>query len=380
MKIKVERRELLKGLQRVQGVVEKRNTMPILSNILMDAEGGGDSFSLFATDMEIAIQGSYPAEVIEKGKTTLSARKVYEIIKELPEGPVTLHQLENQWVQIEAGKSKFKVAALSAGDFPAAPAIHDEISIRIPAKTLSELFRKTLFAVGENDSRYILNGLMVNIQLQEKRKVLRLVGTDGHRLAVIERDDFEHFLPEAGPQGDREFQVVVPKKAVFEMKKLIEEGEEDLQISLAKNQILFKKGDLVLYARLMEGNYPNYSQVIPKGNDKLVSIKKWDLERAIRRVAILSKEKTHAVHFSFEEERLMLTTQSSELGEAEDEITIVYKGEKIGTGFNARYVLDTLSAIENEEVLIELKDSLSPTIFKDPGDKKYLCVIMPMRV
>ncbi|MHB8481325.1 MAG: DNA polymerase III subunit beta [Nitrospiria bacterium] len=380
MKICIERRELLKGLQRVQGVVEKRNTMPILSNILLDAEKGDQTVSLFATDMEIAIQAAYPAEVIRKGKTTLSARKVYEIVKELSDGLITLHQQENQWVQIEAGKSKFKMAALSAEDFPLAPAVKEEISIRVPAKTLSELFKKTVFAVGENDSRYILNGLLINIHVQENRKVLRFVGTDGHRLAVIEREDFEHILPEGELSGEKELQAVVPKKAIFEMKKLIEEGEEEILISLAKNQILFKKGDMTLYSRLMEGNYPNYSQVIPKGNDKPVFVNKWDLERAIRRVAILSKEKTHAVHFSFEEERLVLTTQSPELGEAEDEISMVYKGDKIGTGFNARYVLDALSVIENEEVLIELKDSLSPTLFKDPGDKKYLCVIMPMRV
>jgi DNA polymerase-3 subunit beta len=173
---------------------------------------------------------------------------------------------------------------------------------------------------------------------------------------------------------------VVPRKAIFEMKKLIEEGEEDVVLSLAKNQILFKKGDLTLYSRLMEGSYPNYTQVIPKGNDKSVAVKKWELERAIRRVAILSKEKTHAVHFLFDGDKILLNTQSSELGEAEDEIPAVYKGEKIGTGFNARYILDILSVIENEEVLIELKDPLSPTLFKDPGDKKYLCVVMPMRV
>ena len=380
MKISIERRELLKGLQRVQGVVEKRNTMPILSNILLDAEKNDQAVSLFATDMEIAIQATYSAEVIRKGKTTLSARKVYEIVKELPDGLITLHQQENQWVQIEAGKSKFKMAALTAEDFPLAPTVKEDISIRLPAKILSELFRKTVFAVGENDSRYILNGLLINIHVQEKKKVLRFVGTDGHRLAVIEREDFDHVFPEGEGAGEKEFQAVVPKKAIFEMKKLIEEGEEDILINLAKNQILFKKGGLTLYSRLMEGNYPNYSQVIPKGNDKMVSVNKWDLERAIRRVAILSKEKTHAVQFSFEGERLMLTTQSPELGEAEDEISMVYKGDKIGTGFNARYVLDALSVIENEEVLIELKDSLSPTLFKDPGDKKYLCVIMPMRV
>jgi DNA polymerase-3 subunit beta len=172
----------------------------------------------------------------------------------------------------------------------------------------------------------------------------------------------------------------VPKKAIFEIKKLIEEGEEDILLGVAKNQLLFKKGDLSLFARLMEGNYPNYTQVIPKGNDKTVTVKKWELERAIRRVAILSKEKSHAVHFSFDGANLQLSTQSSELGEAEDEISIGYKGEKIETGFNARYVLDILSVIESEEIVIELKDPLSPTLFKDPGDKKYLSVVMPMRV
>lgn len=377
MKISIERRELLKGLQRVQGVVEKRNTMPILSNILMETDKD-KGIALFATDMEISIHGTYPAEVIREGKTTFSARKIYEIVKELPDGPVTLRQEENLWVQIESGKSKFKVAALAADDFPLAPTVKEEISIRVPAKMLSELFRKTIFSVGENDSRYILNGLLINIQSQGSKQTIRFVGTDGHRLAAIEREEFEQLSPKE--KEDRDFQVVVPRKAIFEMKKLIEEGEEDVVLSLAKNQILFKKGDLTLYSRLMEGNYPNYTQVIPKGNDKSVAVKKWELERAIRRVAILSKEKTHAVHFLFDGDKILLNTQSSELGEAEDEIPAVYKGEKIGTGFNARYILDILSVIENEEILIELKDPLSPTLFKDPGDKKYLCVVMPMRV
>jgi DNA polymerase-3 subunit beta len=376
MKISIERRELLKGLQRVQGVVEKRNTMPILSNILMETDKD-KGIALFATDMEISIHGTYPAEVIREGKTTFSARKIYEIVKELPDGPVTLHQEENLWVQIESGKSKFKVAALAADDFPLAPTVKEEISIRVPAKMLSELFRKTIFSVGENDSRYILNGLLINIQSQGSKQTIRFVGTDGHRLAAIEREEFEQLFPK---KKDIDFQAVIPRKAIFEMKKLIEKGEEDVILSLAKNQILFKKGDLTLYSRLMEGNYPNYTQVIPKGNDKSVAVKKWELERAIRRVAILSKEKTHAVHFLFDGDKILLNTQSSELGEAEDEIPAVYKGEKIGTGFNARYILDILSVIENEEILIELKDPLSPTLFKDPGDKKYLCVVMPIRI
>lgn len=376
MKISIERRELLKGLQRVQGVVEKRNTMPILSNILMETDKD-KGIALFATDMEISIHGTYPAEVIREGKTTFSARKIYEIVKELPDGPVTLHQEENLWVQIESGKSKFKVAALAADDFPLAPTVKEEISIRVPAKMLSELFRKTIFSVGENDSRYILNGLLINIQSQGSKQTIRFVGTDGHRLAAIEREEFEQLFPK---KKDIDFQAVIPRKAIFEMKKLIEEGEEDVVLSLAKNQILFKKGDLTLYSRLMEGSYPNYTQVIPKGNDKSVAVKKWELERAIRRVAILSKEKTHAVHFLFDGDKILLNTQSSELGEAEDEIPAVYKGEKIGTGFNARYILDILSVIENEEILIELKDPLSPTLFKDPGDKKYLCVVMPIRI
>lgn len=378
MKISIERRELLKGLQRVQGVVERRNTMPILSNLLMEADQD-NRVTMFATDMEISILGSYPAEVIRKGKTTFSARKIYEIVKELPDGPpVTLRQEENMWVQIESGKSRFKVAALGADDFPLVPQVKEEISLRVPAKILSELFRKTIFSVGENDSRYILNGLLINIQSQGGKEIVRFVGTDGHRLAAIEREEMERLIPKE--KSEKDFQVVVPKKAIFEMKKLIEEGEEDIILSLSKNQILFKKGDLTLYSRLMEGNYPNYTQVIPKGNDKSVLVKKWELERAIRRVAILSKEKTHAVHFIFDGDKLILNSQSSELGEAEDEIAITYKGEKIGTGFNARYVLDILSVIDNEDILIELKDPLSPTLFKDPGDKKYLSVVMPMRV
>lgn len=378
MKITIERRDLLKGLQRVQGVVEKRNTLPVLSNILLTAENG--TLSIFATDMETAVLGVYPAEIQKEGKTTLSARKIYEIAKELPDGPLTLFQTENQWVQIEAGKSRFKVAALPADDFPLVPEMKEEVSIKVPAKILSELFRKTVFAVGENDSRYILNGLLFNLQIQGDKTVLRFVGTDGHRLAVAEREGLEISFPGGGKEERKDIQAVVPKKAIFEMKKLLEEGEEDLQISFAKTQVLLKKTGFSLHSRLMEGSYPNYSMVIPKGNDKTVSVNKWEMERALKRVSVFSREKTNAVHFDFSAGQLSFYAQSPEFGEAEDQIAAVYEGEKISTGFNSRYVLEALSVIENEEIQIEMKDPLSPVMLKDPGDKKYLCVVMPMRI
>lgn len=378
MKITIERRDLLKGLQRVQGVVEKRNTLPVLSNILLTAENG--ALSIFATDMETAVLGVYPAEIQKEGKTTLSARKIYEIAKELPDGPLTLFQTENQWVQIEAGKSRFKVAALPADDFPLVPEMKEEVSIKVPAKILSELFRKTVFAVGENDSRYILNGLLFNLQIQGDKTVLRFVGTDGHRLAVVEREGLEISFPGGGKEERKDIQAVVPKKAIFEMKKLLEEGEEDLQISFAKTQVLLKKTGFSLHSRLMEGSYPNYSMVIPKGNDKTVSVNKWEMERALKRVSVFSREKTNAVHFNFSAGQLSFYAQSPEFGEAEDQIAAVYEGEKISTGFNSRYVLEALSVIENEEIQIEMKDPLSPVMLKDPGDKKYLCVVMPMRI
>ena len=374
MKLTISRGELLTGFQRVQGVVEKRNTMPILSNILFEAKG--DQVVLFATDLEIGIRGTYKAEVAQPGGVTVSARKLYEIVRELPEGTVTITSGDNHAVGIEAGKSEFKVLGLPPQEFPAMPTVESEPLMPVDRKILSELIRKTAFAAGDNNARYILNGLLVTLFMKEKKQAIRFVGTDGHRLAVIERP-----LGDGRGKGfSAEQTAIVPKKAAMEIKKLLDENEETPEIGLSKNQMIFRRGSLLLLARLMEGSYPNYQQVIPKENDKRVVVKKAELEGALRRVSILSREKTSAIKLALEPDSITLSSSNPEMGEAKETIEAKFGQEGLTTGFNARYFLDILAAMDSDEVVLEFKDALSPCLVRQPGDPDYLCVVMPMRV
>jgi len=374
MKLKISRGELLTGFQRVQGVVEKRNTMPILSNMLFEAKG--DQVILFATDLEIGIRGTYKAEVSRPGGVTVSARKLYEIIRELPEGMVTISSNDVHRVEIEAGKSEFKVLGLPPQEFPAMPTVESEPLMSMDRKILSDLIRKTVFAAGDNNARYILNGLLVTLYAKDKKRFLRFVGTDGHRLAVMERP-----LEDGKGRGiPQEQTAIIPKKAALEIKKLLEENEEGPELGVSKNQMIFKRGGLLLLARLMEGSYPNYQQVIPKENEKRVAVNKTELEGALRRVSILSREKTSAIKLVLEPDTLTLSSSNPEMGEAKEVIAAKFGQEGLTTGFNARYLLDALAAVDSEEAVLEFKDALSPCIIRQPDDPDYLCVVMPMRV
>lgn len=383
MKVKIQRGELLKGLQRVQGVVERRNTMPILGHILLEA--GEDKLTLFATDLEIGIRCAYPATAIDKGRVTIAGRKFYEIIRELPEGEVHLQETENHWVEIQAATSQFKVTGLPVQEYPAQPFTLQQPLLSIPRTVLQELIPKTLFAVGENDTRYILNGVLLELRSESATSCLiRLVGTDGHRLAMVERG-FEAVRAGGsdqpgglGPEGA--VSAIVPKKTLMEIKRLMEEDDQDPEMGFTKNQMLFRQGNLLLFSRLMEGTYPNYQQVIPKDNEKHVLIPKRSLEGALRRVSLLSREKTNAVKLQIEAGKMSLFSSNPELGEAKEDLPIPYKGAEVSTGFNARYLLDVLGVLKGEEARFEFKDALSPCLIREPQDKDYLCVVMPMRV
>ncbi|MFY9268484.1 MAG: DNA polymerase III subunit beta [Candidatus Manganitrophaceae bacterium] len=404
MKINIDRRELLTGIQRVQGVVEKRNTMPILSHILMEA--GRDGILLFATDLEIGIQGAYPAETVEPGRLTLSARKLHEIVREFPEGKVEIESEPKNWVTIRSGKSRFRIVGLPPEEFPTPPTADAEKKIVLDAAVLSDLIGRTLYAAGENDTRYILNGVLIQLEngaesdlgkvsvatsnhsqeVKEAAPRIRFVATDGHRLSMAES---RINRPESGkdaadfPEADGTHMqnMIVPKKAIIEIKRAIDEGAEggSIELAIGKNQVVFRRGAFVLTSRLMEGNYPNYRQVIPVGNDKKVVVDRAALEGGLRRVSLLAREKTNAVKFELESGRIVISSSNPEMGEAQEEIGTAFVGEGLSTGFNARYLLDALSVLKGKEVILELKDALSPCLVKEEG-KEFLAVVMPMRV
>jgi DNA polymerase-3 subunit beta len=374
MKLRIARDELLTGLQRVQGVVEKRNTMPALSNILLETKQ--DGVELVATDLEIGIRGHYKAEVVEPGSVSVSARKVYEILREMPDSEITLSTQDNNWVQIQAGKSQFKIVGLAASEFPALPAVEREGRIAISGTGLASLLRKTLFAVGDNDARYILNGLLITLVSGDNNATLRLVGTDGHRLAVAESD----LPPNAVSDVPKEIKAIIPRKAALEMRRLLEEEAGEPLLGFTKNLITFQKSGVLLTSRVMEGTYPNYQQVIPKDNSKKATINRLAFEGALRRVAVLSRDKTNAVRITLDTGMVTLYASNPDLGEATEEVPVEYRGESLTTGFNARYLLDALSAMDGETVHMEMKTALSPCVLRPEGDPSFLCVVMPMKV
>jgi DNA polymerase-3 subunit beta len=371
MKLKIKKEEILKGLQRIQGVVEKKNTMPILSNMLLSADGNG--VEIVATDLEIGLRGRYAADVEKTGAVTVSAKKMYEIVRELPDEDIQIKVEDGNWVKIKSGHSQFKLVALPKDEYPALPDVAEEGMIAIEGETLREMIKKTLYAVGENDARYVLNGLFVHMTQAKNGLNIRMVGTDGHRLSMIDRVvDAKH----------KEESMIIPKKAMMELRRLLEEDspQAELRLGFSKNHALFKRDGLVMVSKLIDGNYPNYLQVVPAKSTKKVVVEKDMLTHAVKRVSILSKEKTNAVKLQLEKDTLILSTNNPEVGEASEELSIDYKDEGITIGFNSRYLMDVLMAMDRQNITLELNDPLSPCLIKEEGDENYKCVVMPMRV
>jgi DNA polymerase-3 subunit beta len=390
MKIQIKRKDLFAGLQQVHGVVEKRNTMPILSHVLISATGAilpneenGNTpteanISLFATDLEIGICDHYPASVITPGKVTAPANKFFEIVRKLPDGVIDIEQLDNHWISIESGNSYFKMAGLAPEEFPALTLSEGDVKITVDAVLLTKLIRKTLFAVGENDSRYILNGLLLQIQkINEAKSQIRFVATDGHRLALADgviKRTAEKLLEE---------QVILPKKAILEIKRILSdakggESEEEPAITFGKGLLTFKYKTTILSSRLMNGNYPNYQQVIPNNNDKKISVNKFALTGALERVSILSQEKTDTIKMSVDSGQIILRSNNPELGEAREAVETSSSCEPFETLFSARYLMDLLSVLEEENVVFEFKDATSSCLVREDAGK-FLSIIMPLK-
>ncbi|HLB25255.1 MAG TPA: DNA polymerase III subunit beta [Nitrospirota bacterium] len=371
MKFAIKKEEFLKGLSRVQSVADRRNTVPILSNVLIESVEGG--IAITATDLEIGLRGVYEAVVSEPGGVTLSARKLYEIVRELPEEDVSVESSESNWATIRSGSAVFKFTGLAKEEFPTLPEMEGADFVPVDAAAMRELIKKTIFAAGDNDTRYVLNGLYMILSREDDTLTIQMVGTDGHRLAVLRK--------KLGAKASVSGSAIVPKKSASELKKLLDESEaEELQMAMSKNHIVFKIGSLYMVTRLIEGNYPNYEQVIPTQNDKAIIVDKAHLVSALRRVSLLSRERTNAVKFSFAGPKAVLSSQNPEMGEAREDVPVDYDGSELEVGFNAKYLLDALSAMDQEKVRMIFKDSLSPCIITQSGGENYQCVVMPMRV
>lgn len=364
MEIQVDRDTFLKGLQMVQSIVEPRQTLPILANVLLEASE--DAVRISATDLEVGARVVVPSKVTTKGAITLSARKLLEIVKELPAADLWMKAQENSWVAVRCGGVAYKLVGLPAADFPEVQPGTAMRWIAVDGKVLREMLGQTSFAISHDESRYALNGMLFSIQDEE----LRLVATDGHRLALASRR-----LGDAGAAGAG----IVPRKAVQELARVLSVGEE-VQVALAENQFVLKMSNFLLTARLIEGQFPNYEQVIPKGHPKRLVLSRSAFSAALRRVSVLSEERTKPVKVLLSPGALKLAASNPELGEAEETLPVEYAGDEFTIGFNSRYLLDALGPLEVDQVVVELKDGLSPGVFKSIENEGYLCVIMPMRI
>jgi DNA polymerase-3 subunit beta len=364
MQVQVDRDGFLRGLQMVSNIVEPRQTMPILANVLLEA--GDDILRLTATDLEVGVRVSVPATVAASGAVTLSARKLLDIVKELPPVPLSLKAQENAWVALRCGGASYKLVGLGPEDFPAVAEAGSGAWITVDGQLLRDMLTRTTFAISHDESRYALNGVLVALRDRE----LRLVATDGHRLALAVR-----LLQDAGPQVSG----IVPRKAVQEVARIVGSGEE-VGIAMAENQFMVKMPNVLLVARLIEGTFPNYEQVVPRAHPHRLVMSRNGLAAALRRVSVLSEERTKPTKFFLSPGVLKLTAYSPDFGEAEEQIEVEYAGEDMTIGFNSRYVLDALGSSESEQVVLELKDGLSPGVIKSLEDDGSLCVIMPMRI
>ncbi|MEW6108636.1 MAG: DNA polymerase III subunit beta [Nitrospirota bacterium] len=366
MKIIVSKEEIQAKLSNIQNIVEKRNTMPILSHFLLEA--GKKGSYIVATDLETALKEPLQIKVEKEGKICVPARKMFEIVREI-EGELTCETVDEQWMKIKAGASNFRLACLSSKEFPAWPGMEDMEEIHINAKILTEVIEKTVYAAGESDTRYTLNGLLFHVLPGVE---ITVVGTDGHRLALIKKK-IEGSLKE-------EKKLIIPKKAAAELKKIIDKTDESIKVTLCKNHVLFTIGEIQFLTRLIEGTYPNYEQVIPSSNEKRIFVQRESFSKSLRRVAIMSKERSNAVKMDLSENLIAVTSSNPDIGEAQDETTVEYQGENLSVGFNARYLIDILEAMTSEKIVMELQAPLSPVLIKEEKDEGYMCVIMPMRI
>ena len=375
MNFEIHKKEFLKGLSLMQSVAGRKTTLPILSHILI--EGEKNSIYLTGTDLETGIREELTATVQQGGKVSVSAKKLYEIIRELPEEMIHIKKKENHWITLQCGKSIFNLAGLDPDEFPSLPTYQDEYFSKVSTHLMKEMIEKTVFAASNEESRYHLNGVLFSQSQQGTKVVLRMVATDGHRLSLIDRENQAIRGIEKG--------IIIPKKGVLEIKKIMgdQDEEEEIDIYFDQTHGFFKMGKSLMVIRLIDGEFPEYDQVIPKGNDKKIVMQKERIYGCLRRVSTMASERVEGIKLSLKRNSIELNSYHQDFGDAKEEVEVSYEGPPIEIGFNARFLMEALNVMDMDEVMMELKDEGSPGILKPLStteSSNQICIIMPMRI
>lgn len=372
MKISVERGALLKAVSQAQSVVERRNTIPILANVLIEAEGEAVSFR--ATDLDIEVVDKTLAQVERAGATTVSAVTLHEIVRKLPDGSLVTLTDDGATgrLTVEAGRSNFSLATLPKEDFPVMASSEYSANFSAPAPVLRRLFDKSKFAISTEETRYYLNGVYMHVADSADGKVLRCVATDGHRLAQIDAE-----LPDGAVDMPG---VIVPRKTVGEMRKLLDDDDLQVAVSVSETKVRFATPDITLTSKVIDGTFPDYTRVIPTGNTRKLEVDAAEFAQAVDRVATVSSERSRAVKLSLDEDRLILSVNAPDAGAAEEELAVAYGDERLEIGFNAKYLLEIASQVDRENAVFLFNSSGDPTLMREGGDTSAIYVVMPMRV
>jgi DNA polymerase III subunit beta len=372
MELVVRKTDLLRELQLFQGIVERKNTIPILANVLLEADG--EQVKMLATDLEVGLRSTFTASVSKGGSLTLPAKKLYEIIKALPETDVRIEE-DKGGVKVAADRFDSRMQTLPREDFPSLPEGTGTYSATLPRDVLRQMVSKTQFAITGEDTRYFLNGALFILRAES----MSLVSTDGHRLALITvpRDKGKTRM-----KGDDEVRVILPRKTLLELGRLLNEGEGDIQYERGENHLFFDIGGRLLISRMIDGQFPAFERVIPKSNDKRVEFDRDRLTSAVKRVALLSNERSRAVKFLIDKGKVEIASSSPEFGEAKEVLMVDYAAAPVTICFNAQYVLDFLGVVETDTVSLEFKDEMSQAVLRPVGAEgyEYTYVIMPMRI
>ncbi len=369
MKIEIEKKELMNLIGKTQNIVEKRNTMPVLVNVLLDADA--EQLKVFATDLEVSLTDSVKAKIIQPGKVAVSAKSLFEITKELAEGMIQLIKKENNWLEIKQGKYLSKIVGISAEEYPVFPSYSGNSFLKIDSDVLKDMIDKTIYSVSNDETRYHLNGVYFE---QKGDQGYSMVATDGHRLCLINRaiPSSKNIIHGQG--------VIIPRKGLHEIKKLLESLSGEFELAIEGSQLIVRKDSTTLMIRLIEGKYPNYNQFIPSKLNQKVKINRESFLTSLKRVSLLANHKSKAVTLSLSNGKMEIASNNPELGDAKEEIEVDYSGKDMKIGFNAKYITDVLNAINDDEVDLEINDQLSPGLMRPHNDMNYTCVVMPMRI